>query len=110
MSDLFVRVQPTGKDTSAQEFVEAQLRLERVLNPVLKKPWNSGVLLQAVALEVGFENWVEHGLGRAFISWTVCDPRGNLGTWRRVETSTADLTKYIPIAVTTPLTVDLLVF
>ena len=110
MPESFQRVQPVGEAPTSREFLEAELRLERIVNRVGMKPWNDGVLIQGVVLEVGFENWVEHGLGRKFVSWTVCDPRGNLGCWRRVETSTADLTKYIPIAVTTPLTVDIMVF
>lgn len=110
MGDTFLRVVPAGETPTGREFSEAQLRIERVVNPVLKRPWNQGVLIQGVVLETGYENWVEHGLGRAFISWTVCDPRTNLGMWRRAELSTADVTLYVPIVVSTPLTIDLWVF
>ena len=110
MPEIFQRVQPAGEIPTGREFLEAELRLERVVNRVAAKPSNDGVLIQGVVLEVGFENCVAHGLGRKFLSWTVCDRRGNLGCWRRVDTSAADLSKYIPIAVTTPLTVDIMVF
>lgn len=105
----FIAVQPAGASPNTREFTEAQRRLERIINAVIKKPFMDGIFLQGLALEFGYENHVEHGLGRAYVSYCVCK-QGAAAAVYCPSTSTADAALYVPLVATAAVTVDLVVF
>jgi hypothetical protein len=49
-----------------------------------------------------------HGLGRRFKRWVVVDKTSSADVWRD-ETSTADLTQFLPLVATGPVQVTILV-
>lgn len=106
---LFRRVQPRGDTPDTREFIEAEARLERVINRVVSQPWNQGIFLEGVLLTQSRENLVHHGLGRSYISWFLCDRTAAVTVWR-YSASTADDSLYLPLMTTVTTTVDLVVF
>lgn len=106
----FYRLQPQGTAPTTREFVEVQARLERVLNGAASTTlWGNAVLLEDVVLTVNRENLVEHGLGREFTSWLLCDRTSSVVVWRYAA-STVDLSLYLPLVCSLTSTVDLVVF
>lgn len=97
-----------GKITS-QDFELMQQNIEQSVNGLLDKKQMNSQLLENQSLTIGIENWVEHGLGRDLIGWKITDVDTMAMIWR-VATSTADTTKYLPLAVSASCTIDIEVF
>lgn len=92
-----------------QDLTIIQENIARVLDRFTSAESSDGVLLEDLALSAGVENLVEHGLGRRFRGWFIADVDAGATIWR-VSASTANLSRYLPLATSTAATVALWVF
>lgn len=98
-----------------RDIVQVQDNVATILNEIVDKPHMDSFLLEGVELD-GYSSeanvvttLVEHKLGRKVRGWFVVD-RDNNGTVWRDTSSTADLTKYLPLKSEAPVTIALVVF
>lgn len=100
-----------GKTTNAtsQDINDLQANIERTVKQFTDREHLLSTLIEDVLLISGQENWVEHGLGKEIRGWRVVDINFPCIVWR-VGTSTASLTKYLPLGVSRNCTVSLEVF
>ena len=101
----FQRHQTTGSIT-AYDVEKTNDAVERAFRPYDSRQHIVTDLLEDVALVIGVENWVEHKLGKTIRTWRVVDTTNAAMVWR-IATSTADLTKYLPLGTTANTTIKL---
>jgi hypothetical protein len=105
----FVIHQPDVTSEWSYDLIQAQDQVGAAVDQVLTKEHLDSVLYEDVSLSPGVENWLEHGLDRAVRGFHIVDIDLPAMVYR-VTSSTADLTKYLPLACTDTLTVSIVVF
>lgn len=102
----FSYVHPSGATPTSNEFVEAQIRLEEIINPILTNPSNAAVSYSNVSLTGGLLNLLEHGLGRASEGWRITTQDAFALIYEELNEG-ADLSIYLPLVTTANCTVDI---
>ena len=105
----FSRHQAIAESATPYDLSQLQDRLEEVLEQLTSKDQLDTLLFEDVALVAGQENWLEHGLGATVRGWRVND-LDQPAIINRVSGSTADLTKYLPLATTVTCNVSIEVY
>ena len=88
-------------------------RVARVLDHYTNnelRPGNDYVLLEGVALTAGTEQRLEHGLARAVRGYRIVRKSAPATIFDAMSTSSADLTKYLPLVTDVNCTISLEVF
>jgi len=107
--DPFTRHTPSGQRSPNDELVTTQDSLERVLGEFTRREQNDSHLIFDLILTAGYENNIEHGLGKVVRGWKLVDVRDAAVIWRIADTE-ADQSKYLVLATTTDTIVSLEVF
>src|SRR6185312_7240382 len=71
MSQIFQTIQ-LGANPTAQDINRIQANIASALNSQTG-PFIGGNLIKAVAMKIGQDNVINHGLGRQPVLWVICD-------------------------------------
>ena len=83
--------------------------IARAVDPIIDKPQMDTLYYEDVELLAGVENWLEHGLGRKVRGWRL-EENDTPALVYRVTASSADLTKFLPLAASSNSCVKITVF
>lgn len=98
-----------GATLSGYDLERAQSEVETVLDDLSEREYLYGVRMEAATLEAGYENLLEHGLGREVSGFFVVDNDAGASVWR-VSGSSANTKKYLPLGASSDCVVDVVIY
>lgn len=120
MLPRFAKHQAQAQGPWAYDLLRLQSALEPMLAELARRPQLGSELIEksataqvtGVALTVGVENLVEHGLGKVVRGWQLVDIRGPAFVWRVESPASSDYdeTKHLALACSANVTVMLEVY
>lgn len=94
---------------NAHDIAQVQANVSRILDQLASNEYLYGVRFTDIAMEAGFENLLEHGLDREPEGFFVVSANAGALVWQ-VSSSSANVKKFLPLAVSADCTIDLVVF
>lgn len=98
---------------TGRELTSLQSRVDLVLTEIsqTRRPQLSSELIDVdIPLTGGFENAIEHGLGRAPKGWRLVEQSGQADIWHVTNSTTFPASKYLVLASSVDVTVRVEVF